>query len=52
MVATKVYADALRITKKYKTFVPTVEGIQDTIEKELILSEYVKWVEMQQVLEL
>lgn len=42
MVANKVYADAVRITKKYKNFVPTVEGIQDTIEKELILSEYVK----------
>ena len=42
MVANKVYADAVRITKKYKTFVPTVEGIQDTVEKELILSEYVK----------
>ena len=42
MVANKVHSDALRITKKYKNFVPTVEGIQDTIEKELILSEYVK----------
>lgn len=42
MVANKVYADALRITKKYKNFIPTVEGIQDTVEKELILSEYVK----------
>ena len=42
LVANKVYADVLRITKKYKNFVPTVEGIQDTVEKELILSEYVK----------
>ncbi|MEK9184984.1 MAG: ATP cone domain-containing protein [Patescibacteria group bacterium] len=42
MVANKVYADALRITKKYKNFVPTVEGVQDTVEKELIMSEYVK----------
>ena len=42
VVANKVYADVLRITKKYKNFVPTVEGIQDTVEKELILSEYVK----------
>ena len=46
MVANKVYADAVRITKKYKTFVPTVEGIQDTVEKELILSEYVKTAKM------
>ena len=42
LIANKVYSDALRITKKYKNFVPTVEGIQDTVEKELILSEYVK----------
>lgn len=41
MVANKVLADLVRITKKFKTFVPTVEGIQDSIEKELILSEYV-----------
>ncbi|MEK7117825.1 MAG: ATP cone domain-containing protein [Patescibacteria group bacterium] len=44
MVANKVYADVLRIARKYKNFVPTVEGIQDTVEKELILSEYVKTV--------
>ncbi len=42
MVANKVYADALQITKKYKNFIPNVEGIQDSVEKELILSEYVK----------
>lgn len=41
MVGNKVLADLVRITKKYKNFVPTVEGIQDTVEKELILSEYV-----------
>jgi ribonucleoside-diphosphate reductase alpha chain len=42
LVANKVFADVVRITKKYKNFIPTVEGIQDTVEKELILSEYVK----------
>jgi ribonucleoside-diphosphate reductase alpha chain len=42
LVATKVFADLVRITKKYPNFVPTVEGIQDSVEKELILSEYVK----------
>jgi ribonucleoside-triphosphate reductase len=42
IVADRVYADVLRITKKYRNFIPTVEGIQDTVEKELILSEYVK----------
>lgn len=41
MVANKVLADLVRITKKYKNFTPTVEGVQDTVEKELILSEYV-----------
>lgn len=42
LVANKVLADAVRITRKYKNFIPTVEGVQDTVEKELILSEYVK----------
>ncbi len=42
LVANKVYADLVRITKKHKNFIPTVEGIQDTVEKELIMSEYVK----------
>ncbi len=42
LVATKVFADLVRISKKYPNFIPTVEGIQDSVEKELILSEYVK----------
>src|SRR3990167_7393422 len=42
LVGNKVLADLVRIVKKFKNFVPTVEGIQDTVEKELILSEYVK----------
>lgn len=41
MVAHKVAADVVRISKKYKDFVPEVEGLQDTVEKELILNEYV-----------
>lgn len=41
LVANKVLADLVRITKKHKDFLATVEGIQDTVEKELILSEYV-----------
>ncbi len=41
MVANKVFADLVRISKKYKNFVPTVEGIQDTVEKELIVGDYV-----------
>lgn len=42
LVAEKVFAELLRITKHHKNFVPTVEGLQDTVEKELILSDYVK----------
>ncbi len=42
LVANKVYADLVRIAKKHKNFLPTVEGIQDSVESELILSEYVK----------
>jgi len=42
LVATKVFADLVRITKKYPNFIPTVEGVQDSVEKELILGEYVK----------
>jgi ribonucleoside-diphosphate reductase alpha chain len=42
MVANKVFAELVRIVKKHKNFVPTVEGIQDTVENELILSDYVK----------
>ena len=42
LVANKVLAELVRITKKFKDFVPDVEGIQDIVEKELILSEYVK----------
>ncbi len=41
MVSHKVAADVVRIAKKYRNFLPTVEGVQDTIEKELILSDYV-----------
>lgn len=42
MVTDKVVADLVRISKRFKNFTPTVEGIQDSVEKELILSEYVK----------
>ncbi len=41
LVANKVLADLVRVVKKHKDFVPSVEGIQDSVEKELILSEYV-----------
>jgi ribonucleoside-diphosphate reductase alpha chain len=42
LVANKVLADLVKISKHHKNFVPTVEGIQDTVESELILSGYVK----------
>ena len=42
MVANKVFADLLKISKRHKNFLPTVEGIQDSVEKELMLSDYVQ----------
>lgn len=41
MVGHKVMAGVVKIAKKYKNFLPTVEGIQDEVERELILSDYV-----------
>lgn len=41
IIAHRVASDIARIAKKYKNFMPTVEGVQDTVEKELILSDYV-----------
>jgi len=41
LVGNKVYADLIRIARRYRNFVPTVEGIQDNVEKELILNDYV-----------
>ena len=42
MVANKVFADLLKISKRHKNFLPTVEGIQDSAERELMLSDYVQ----------
>ena len=42
LVANKVLSELVKIAKKFKDFVPDVEGIQDIVERELILSEYVK----------
>ncbi len=42
LVANKVYADLVRVSKKYKNFIPDVEGVQDTVENELIASDYPK----------
>ncbi len=42
MVANRVLMELVKIAKKHKNFFPTVEGIQDTVEQELMLSDYVK----------
>lgn len=42
LVAHQVAGELARFAKKYKSFLPTVEGIQDSVEKYLILNDYVK----------
>ncbi|ETB64184.1 TPA: ribonucleoside-triphosphate reductase [Candidatus Nomurabacteria bacterium] len=42
VVANRVMMEVVKISKKYKNFIPTVEGIQDTVEQELMLSDFVK----------
>ena len=42
LIANRVLSDLVRISKRFKNFVPSVEGIQDAVEKELILGNYVK----------
>jgi len=42
LVAHQVAGELGRFAKKYKSFMPTVEGMQDSIEKYLILNDYVK----------
>ncbi len=41
VVAHKVAGEMMRIAKTYKNFLPTVEGGQDEVERQLILSDYV-----------
>lgn len=41
-VANRVLMELSRIAKHHKSFIPTVEGIQDTVEQELMLADYVK----------
>ena len=40
VVAHKVAGEMMRIAKLYKNFLPTVEGCQDEVERQLILSGY------------
>ncbi len=42
IVANRVYSELVRINKTFANFMPTVEGIQDLVEQQLILSNYVK----------
>ncbi|HVB19853.1 MAG TPA: ATP cone domain-containing protein [Candidatus Paceibacterota bacterium] len=42
LVAHQVASELGRFAKKYKSFLPTVEGTQDSVEKCLILNDYVK----------
>ncbi len=42
MVANRVMMEIVKIAKKYKNFVPTVEGIQDSVEQELMLADFIK----------
>ena len=41
VVAHKVAAEMMRIAKTYKNFLPTVEGCQDEVERQLMLSDYI-----------
>ena len=42
LITHQVAGELGRFAKKYKSFLPTVEGIQDSVEKYLILNDYVK----------
>ncbi len=42
LVAHQVAGELARFSKKYKNFLPGVEGIQDSVEKYLILNDFVK----------
>jgi ribonucleoside-triphosphate reductase len=40
MVAHQVATELARFAKKYKNFLPTVEGIQDAVEKQLMINDF------------
>ena len=41
-IARKVESELAKVTKLVKSFVPSVESIQDIVERELILEDFVK----------
>ncbi len=40
LVAHQVAGELARFAKKYKNFLPTVEGVQDAVEKQLMLNDF------------
>jgi len=40
VIAHKVAGELMQVAKKYKTFVPNVEAIQDEVERQLMLSDF------------
>ncbi|MEN9912810.1 MAG: hypothetical protein RLY66_218 [Candidatus Parcubacteria bacterium] len=42
MVGQQVLSELIRIKRKFANFLPTVEGVQDIVEAELMRSDYVK----------
>lgn len=42
LVAHQVVGELVQMARKYKNILPEVEGVQDSIERHLILNEYVK----------
>ncbi len=40
LVAHQVAGELARFAKKYKNFLPTVEGIQDSVEKQLMMNDF------------
>jgi anaerobic ribonucleoside-triphosphate reductase len=42
IVAGQVFAEMLRIKRKFRNFLPTVEGTQDLVEQELMRADFVK----------
>lgn len=42
LISAKVHGEVARIVKTFKDVMPTVEGVQDIVEQQLILSNYVK----------
>jgi len=42
LIANKIYLDLVKICKRHKNFIPNVEGIQDSVENELMQNDFIK----------